>query len=82
MCVCWLMPDVPAGRDTKNVRQVCVQQRRQRAHLERAAKHSAPCPLCAWAPPLPAWQFQGACFKDDRTLLVTEYMEVSCSGVS
>lgn len=28
-------------------------------------------PVCSAAS-----QFQGACFKDDRTLLVTEYMEV------
>lgn len=44
-----------------------------------------PCPPCLSAhastqPPAPLLpfipQFQGACFKDDRTLLVTEYMEV------
>lgn len=43
-------------------------------HMTATALH-----LCS--PCSAALQFQGACFKDDRTLLVTEYMEVGNFGV-
>ena len=55
---------------------VAQQQPLAGLQLKPSVLHTTATALHLCSPPA-APQFQGACFKDDRTLLVTEYMEVS-----